>query len=203
MRKPTSAETIFHSIRHRIVTIFEAGQRRMSINELIAMLGDVPQASVYRHMSILVEAGLLEVVATRTVGRVQESVYAIPDIARLSMRDDVRARGRAGMAETFSHFVNAVRSQFARTASRPDVDLEKDRILLLQVPLFLSDADVDEIREFAKRVEAKRTQGPAPNRTLRAITLFDFPLAEGGAFVEPPRRPKTHLHIAGKKHQRK
>jgi DNA-binding transcriptional ArsR family regulator len=183
----SATRAILHPVRSRIITLFEAGDRRMTIAELIAALGDVPQATVYRHVRTLVDAKLLAVVETRSTGRVHEAVYAVPDLKKLSMRGDVRARGKRGLLQSFVLFTVTMRAQFARTIALTNVDLERDKIFWVQLPLYLTDAEIDDVRAYIRTLEAKRATGPAANRSLRAITFFDYPLAEGDA-VEPSRK---------------
>ena len=66
-----SADLLLHPVRLRIVQAF-LGDRALTTAQLAAELGDVPHASLYRHVSLLAKAGVLHVVAERRVRAVVE-----------------------------------------------------------------------------------------------------------------------------------
>ena len=56
-----SADLLLHPVRLRIVQAF-LGDRALTTAELGTELPDVPPASLYRHVGVLVEGGVLAVV---------------------------------------------------------------------------------------------------------------------------------------------
>lgn len=72
----TSAGVLLHPVRLRIVAAF-LGERTLTTAQLAAELGDVPAASLYRHVAVLAEAGVLQVAAERRVRAVVERSYRL------------------------------------------------------------------------------------------------------------------------------
>src|SRR5258708_12373736 len=72
----TKADLIIHPGRLRIIQAFGGG-RRLTAQELAALVPDIPRASLYRHLNLLVDAGVLAVVEERPVRAIQERVYSL------------------------------------------------------------------------------------------------------------------------------
>jgi DNA-binding transcriptional ArsR family regulator len=72
---PARVELLLHPLRIRIVSEFTGGQR--TVRELAEALSDVPQATLYRHVTALVDGGVLEQVGERAVRGPSERVYRV------------------------------------------------------------------------------------------------------------------------------
>ena len=85
--KPSRADVVLHPVRFQILTLVSG--RRMSTQKIAAALPDVPQASIYRHINRLVEAGVLACVEDAGLRSSGERLYAIPtpEAATLSVED--------------------------------------------------------------------------------------------------------------------
>src|SRR2546430_2345141 len=71
------AELIVHPVRLRIL---EAAQRqKLTSRQIAEYLPDVPQATLYRQIKLLLDGGLLEVVEERLVHGIVEKVYTLPE----------------------------------------------------------------------------------------------------------------------------
>src|SRR3712207_7514085 len=62
-----TADLLLHPVRLRIVQAF-LGDRTLTTADLRSELPDVPVATLYRHVGVLAEAGVLEVVGERRGG---------------------------------------------------------------------------------------------------------------------------------------
>ncbi|WP_324273703.1 helix-turn-helix domain-containing protein [Blastococcus brunescens] len=58
-----SADLLLHPVRLRVVQAF-LGDRTLTTSDLRAELPDVPTASLYRHVGVLADAGVLTVVGS-------------------------------------------------------------------------------------------------------------------------------------------
>ena len=73
----TGADVILHPVRMRIIsTLFK---RRLTTQQIGRALPEVAQATLYRHLSRLMQAGVVAVVALRPVRGVTEKVYALAE----------------------------------------------------------------------------------------------------------------------------
>src|ERR1700712_2603380 len=71
-----TSEILLHPVRLRIVQTF-LGDRALTTTQLAAELADVPAGSLYRHVSLLAEAGVLRVAAERRVRGSVERPYTL------------------------------------------------------------------------------------------------------------------------------
>src|SRR3712207_9270812 len=71
-----TADLLLHPVRLRIVQAF-LGDRTLTTADLHAELPDVPVATLYRHVGVLAEAGVLEVVGERRVRGSTERTYRL------------------------------------------------------------------------------------------------------------------------------
>ena len=78
---------VLHPVRFQILTLVSG--RMMSAQSISAALPDVPQASMYRHINKLVEAGVLECVEGGGSRASGERLYTIPtpEAATLSVEE--------------------------------------------------------------------------------------------------------------------
>src|ERR1700729_2540099 len=84
----TSADLLLHPARLRIVKAF-LGDRALTTKQLGAELPDVPAGSIYRHVSRLTEAGVLQVVAERRVRATTERTYTLRVYAGQLQSDEI------------------------------------------------------------------------------------------------------------------
>lgn len=167
------SEVVLHPIRLRIVQQF-LGDRRLTTRDLGAALGDVPVASLYRHVRVLADHGVLDVVDERQVRGGTERTYALrgavvgPQDAGSLTADQHR--------QAFLWFVSTLVADFDRYLAGPEVDPERDRIGCRQVGLHLSDAELDELVEEMSAVLLRFAgRAPAPGRRLRILSTVLVP----------------------------
>jgi DNA-binding transcriptional ArsR family regulator len=87
-----SADLLLHPVRLRIIQAF-LGDRALTTTQLRDELGDVPPASLYRHVANLVDAGVLTVVSERRVRGAVERGYVLRAAgATVNLDDGVRFR---------------------------------------------------------------------------------------------------------------
>lgn len=163
------AEVVMNPVRQRIFQYFllhEAG----TVKEIKKALPDVPNASLYRHIKILVEHSILMVVGENRIRGTVESVYQLNKDA-LAMEDE---NGNAVQMSLLG-----ICASFARYFARDDADPRKDMLLLTNCTLVLTDEEfsgfLSEINEIAlKYMKAEATE----SSKTRQITLISAPVNE-------------------------
>ena len=143
-----TADLLLHPVRMRIVQAF-LGERTLTTTDLRGELADVPAATLYRHVGVLAEAGVLTVVGERRVRGAAERSYrlvteaaSVGGAAAAEMSADEHRRA-------FATFVAALLADFDRYAGSADdggLDLVRDGVGYRQVGLWLDD------EEFARLV---------------------------------------------------
>ena len=162
------AETVLHPVRLRIVHALIG--RELTARRLSAELSDVPQASLYRHVARLVDAGVLRVTreeqvrggTQRTYATVESTVSLGPDAFDTASPDDHQ--------RYFAAFAGALVAGFDRYLRSTGASPTRDAIAYQQVPIWATPA---ESRELAARItellEPLRT--PADGRTRRRASF--------------------------------
>ena len=80
--KKTAVDVLLHPIRLRIVRAF-LGDAELTARDVAEKLDDVPQATLYRHLKHLADAGALIVISETPVRGAMERTYRLdPNTAR-------------------------------------------------------------------------------------------------------------------------
>ncbi|MEK5231383.1 transcriptional regulator [Lysinibacillus sp. FSL K6-0232] len=83
------AEVLMHPVRMKILqALMHNKEEGLSTLEMISVIKDVPQATLYRHIQILVDENIIKIVKERKVRSVTEKFYALNEgAAKLSKED--------------------------------------------------------------------------------------------------------------------
>src|SRR3954451_24255716 len=114
-------ELLLHPIRLRLLQAF-LGDRTLTTADLRAELPDVPVATLYRHVSVLADAGVLAVVGERKVRGAAERSYRL-DLAAASVDSEDAAAMTAGEhRRAFTTFAASLMADFDRYVTRAAPD---------------------------------------------------------------------------------
>ena len=169
-----TADLLLHPVRLRVVQAF-LGERTLTTGELGAELADVPTASLYRHVGLLVDAGVLAVVSERKVRGAAERRYrlvpeaASADPAGMSVEDHRRG---------FATFVAALLADFDRYLDRAggSPDLAADGVGYRQAGLWLDDEEfADLLGELRALVAARAALRQRDGRRRRILSTVLMP----------------------------
>lgn len=145
----TKAEILLHPIRLRIV--LAVGSERMTTAQVAERLPDVAHATLYRHVAILAEAGVLQVVDERRVrGGVERTYALVREAAQLGPEDAAKADPEDLLAG-FVAFSGSLIESFARYVRDPRARPGEDGVGYRQAAVWL---DANERAELAHRVRA-------------------------------------------------
>jgi DNA-binding transcriptional ArsR family regulator len=166
---------LIHPVRLRIVFAMYGGQTRTTA-DLCARLPDVPKTTVYRHVGMLAEAGVLEVASEERVHGAVERHYRIraertvidADTAAAMSLDDHRRAFATGMA--------ALLAEFNAYLDREGADPTADQVGYRQGVMWLSPDEltkmIDGLRSVYRSVADNK---PTPDRSPHLITTIFFP----------------------------
>ncbi|MGY1643582.1 helix-turn-helix domain-containing protein [Geodermatophilus sp. SYSU D00703] len=170
-----TADLLLHPVRLRIVQAF-LGDRTLTTADLHAELADVPPATLYRHVGVLAEAGVLVVAGERRVRGATERSYrlvteaASVEAAGMSVEDHRRA---------FATFVAALLADFDRYADRADadaLDLARDGVGYRQFGLWLTDEEfAGLVTDLRAALAARAANEPDGVRRRRVVTQVFLP----------------------------
>ncbi len=170
-------DILLHPIRLRIVMV--ASGRTVTIADLARSLPDVAQATLYRQVAVLVEAGILEITDERPVRGTVERTYALNQGAATIDATQAHAMSAEEHLEAFTIFAGTLIDAYGRYLASPDAVPADDGVSYRQVPLWLDD---DEFAELAADVAAAIARHvdnePEPGRRRRLLTEIIMPDAD-------------------------
>lgn len=83
------AEVLMHPVRMKILqALMHNKEEGLSTLEMNSIIKDVPQATLYRHIQILVDESIIKIVKERKVRSVTEKFYALNEGAEILSKED-------------------------------------------------------------------------------------------------------------------
>ena len=187
-----SADLLLHPIRLRIVQAF-LGDRALTTGELRSELTDVPPASLYRQVALLVNGGVLSVVAERRVRGAVERTYVLRSAAARIDADQVAKMTPDEHRQAFLTFVAGLIGDAERYLARPHVDPVRDGASYNLAALWLDDAEFAEfLRDLYTAVQPRAANAPRAGRTRRLLATVLLPLGEPAPHPANPTKENTH-----------
>ncbi len=169
-----SGDLLVHPVRLRVVRALL--REPTTAGELQQVLGDVPQATLYRHLAALEEGGIIEVVERRQARGGVERTFAVVDGAARLGAEDLEGATADDHLRWFTTFVGTLLTDFAAYLDSDDVDLAADRVGYHQVPLWLRDDELDAFTEELRAlVDRHRGNDPDGTRRRRILTTVLLP----------------------------
>lgn len=173
------ADVLLHPVRLRIV--LEAAADDLTAGDLAKRLPDVAQATLYRHLATLTEAGVLEVVAERRVrGGVERTFRLVTEKASLGSTDVASMTADQHLAG-FGAFAGSLVAAFTRYIRQPDADPGTDPVGYRQVALWLSDDESERlIEEMGEVLQRYTAHEASPGRRRVRLSTAVIPDAVAG-----------------------
>src|SRR6185295_3581858 len=106
----TRADILLHPARLRI--LMAVSGRQMTPQQIAAVLPDIPQATLYRHINRLCAAGILTVVQETRVRGAVEKVYTVSEEAATLTGEEFAQASREDHLRYFTAFTASLLSQF-------------------------------------------------------------------------------------------
>ncbi|SHN80544.1 Helix-turn-helix domain-containing protein [Geodermatophilus obscurus] len=173
-----TADLLLHPVRLRIVQAF-LGDRALTTADLRGELPDVPLATLYRHVGVLAEAGVLAVVGERKVRGAAERSYRLVTEAASVGAADAAAMSVDEHRRAFATFVAALLADFDRyadAAAGPGLDPAADGVGYRQVALWLDDEEFTGlVTELRAVLTARLALQPGGARRRRIVSQVFLP----------------------------
>ncbi|MFF0307037.1 helix-turn-helix domain-containing protein [Streptosporangium sp. NPDC004379] len=171
-------ELLAHPVRLRVVHAMSGG-RILTTAQLCDRMPDVSKATVYRHVGLLAEHGLLEVAGEQRVRGAVERRY------RLHRERVVVDAGTAASLSPEDHrrvFAAAMATliaEFGAYLDREGADPAADLVGYRQHAIWLGEEERAElIEELRAAILPRLAYGPAPHRTRHLLSPILFPAEE-------------------------
>ncbi len=173
-----SADLLLHPVRLRIVKAF-LGERALTTGQLADELEDVPSGSLYRHVALLVKAGVLQVVAERRVRGAVERTYMLRLFAARVGPGEARAMSAEEHGQAFMAYVAGMLADADRYLGAGQPDPVRDGADYRVGALWLSDAEFAELlRDLAEVFQPRLATAPGKGRKRRMVYTVFLPAPE-------------------------
>jgi DNA-binding transcriptional ArsR family regulator len=173
-----SADLLLHPVRLRIVQAF-AGDRRLTVAQLAAELGDVSPASLYRHVALLTKAGVLQVAAERRVRAVVERTYMLRVHAAQIQPDEAAAMTPEQHLAAFMAYAAGMLADAERYLMTGTPDPLRDGASYRMAAMWLTDAEfTDLVRDLVTVFQPRLANPPAKGRRRRIVYNVLLPAPE-------------------------
>lgn len=167
-------DLLLHPIRLRIVQALVGTP--MTPLQLKDRLGDVPQATLYRHINQLADGGLLEVVAERPSRGGVERTYGVVTASVALGDSELESATADDHFRYFATFVGTLLADFGAYLDSGDPAFSADRVGYRQVPLWLTDEEFDAlVARMTTAVQEHVDNKPAPGRRRRLLSTIVIP----------------------------
>lgn len=177
----SSAALILHPVRMRVILAFGRGIP-LTAQGLADLLPDVARATLYRHLSTLVDGGVIEVVGERRVRGAVERTYALRHGFASVSREDLEAASREDHLRYFASFAASLLDEYARYLRQDRIDLVADGVSYREAAVYLTDEEAAALtRELWAAVAGRVGTVPAPGRRPRTLAFISIPGQDAGA----------------------
>ncbi len=173
-------ELLLHPVRIRIVTALRA-RGVLTTAQLAERMRDVSQATLYRQVATLLEAGVLEVDSEdRSHGPAERRYRLRPDGAKITV-EDARAMSLDDHRRGFTAAMGALIGEFNWYLDQAGADPARDRVSYRHMVLWLTEQEMEalqnRVQEAAFELMRRR---PAPSSRPYLVTPICFPTAGPG-----------------------
>lgn len=157
-----------------LIEICNKGQ--MTAKQLQQTNIDIPQATLYRTLNRLVEAGMIEVVAENRVRGAVEKVYAASSSVNADVNKIVNENHGEGYLQLFANYALGIMNEFKEYSQRPNIDILHDGSGFSASPINVTPEELQELAlKIAEVTKPYRENIPAPNRKMRTMALIFTP----------------------------
>jgi DNA-binding transcriptional ArsR family regulator len=178
LKKIDKIELIIHPVRIKIVRALLYSPQ--TTQELAEQLPDVPTSSLYRHLRLLLEGELIGVAETRLVQGIQEKVYELVQMPRLS-REELAVISSEEHLRYFTTFMAILLQGFDDYLSAGP-DFHDDIIGYNEVAVW---ATPEDFATFTNKLNAAllpflgQKKGEGRKQYQLATIVYPFPNADG------------------------
>jgi DNA-binding transcriptional ArsR family regulator len=170
-----TADLLLHPVRMRILqALFDADP--LTTAQLRDRLPDIAPATMYRHIALLADAGVLEVVSEKRVRgtversyRVRSQEAVVDPAARAAMTHDDHRRA-------FMTFAASLMSDFDRYLANENADPAPDGVVYRQAAVWLTEEEFAAmVEEIEKAVVSRVGNARDDGRVRRVVSLVVVP----------------------------
>jgi DNA-binding transcriptional ArsR family regulator len=170
-----TADVLLHPVRLRILQAL-FGAAPMTTTQLRHRLPDIPPATLYRHVSALAAAGVLDVVGEKQIRGAVERTYRLREEEAVIDPAAAAAMTQEEHRRAFTVFAASLMADFDRYISHDDADPAIDGVAYRQTAVWLTEEETAAlVAEITAAVTARAANAPGDGRTRRYFSLIVVP----------------------------
>lgn len=163
-----------HPIRMRIIQTL-ATKKELSTQQISDYLPDVPQATLYRHITKLVDSDIIKPVQENKIRGTIEKIYALSADANLT-EEDVNKISREEHFHYFFSFLTTIMGDFDNYLNREHIDITKDGLTYRQANIYMSDKELQNLMgDISSLIVKQLDNKPTEERKLINISNISIP----------------------------
>ncbi|GIP32532.1 helix-turn-helix domain-containing protein [Paenibacillus sp. J2TS4] len=170
-------DLLLHPIRMRIIQKLLQG-KPLTIAQLAETLGDIPQATLYRHMRLLLEGNHVEVVDTQKVSGTEERIFSVKkETLEMIPESEVEVTSKEDHLHYFSVFhTNLLQQATSYLMEASPSQYKQEGFGYWQTILHLTDEEFQELAMTINAcVEKALDNEKTPERTSRIFAGMFIP----------------------------
>ncbi len=171
----TTVDLLLHPVRLRILQAFLGG-RELTTAQLAVEMGDIPTGRIYRHVTLLANAGVLIVKSEQRVRGAVERAYGLGLTTTVSP-SELGQMSRDEHLQAFTVFVAGLLASYERYLESGKPDLERDGVSYSMNAFWLSDEEYTDFLKDVGKIVAPRTKlKQTVERKRRLVASVFMPL---------------------------
>jgi DNA-binding transcriptional ArsR family regulator len=170
-----TVELVAHPVRLRIIHAMRGG-RTLTTSELCARLPGVSKATVYRHIGVLADAGILEIAGEQRVRGAVERRYRLRQDRASVSPETFNSVSREDHRRAFAAAMAALLAEFNAYLDHDDADPPADQVGYQQRGVWLTRDELLGMITGLRHAIAPLLDNPAtPDRTRYLVSPILFP----------------------------
>ena len=149
---------------------------RASAKDLMRLFPDIPQATLYRHLTKMLSAGVIEVAEEKRIRGATVRIYAPVPFLQAELRALSEQHSANLYLQLFIQFTSGLLKEFRAYAADPAADPLRDGTGFSLCPIRATRAEIEEACEKIREIlEPLRHNPPAPGRALHTFATVVTP----------------------------
>lgn len=173
----SKAKLILHPVRMKIVQTLIGG-KELNVGQMAERLTNVPQATLYRHLNKLLDAGIIKVIKENQIRGTVEKIYALAD-HQVASKEEMENLSKDEQLHLFLTFMTYLLGQYEQYLNQDEFDLYRDGVLFREAIVYLSDEEYNEfLTGLTKLMKNIMGNEPSKDRSERHIATIVIPEAK-------------------------
>ena len=172
-----TVELLVHPVRLRIVHALSS-ERTVTTAQLVERMPDVSKATVYRHVAVLADAGIIEVADEQRVRGFVERSYRLRRDRATIPADRVAAASPDELRQAFAAAMATLIAEFDGYLATGRADPAGDLVGFRQHAIWLTDEErADLVQAMRAALISRMGNEPSPDRRPHLLSPILFPIA--------------------------